>query len=60
MLGVLHARGEKVSMPIDEYYTLGRTGLRVSRTALGAMIFGTPWGWAAPPLLMHGTPVGTT
>ena len=26
------------------YYTLGRTGLRVSRLSLGAMTFGTEWG----------------
>ena len=34
-------------MAIDQYYTLGRTGLRVSRLALGAMTFGTEWGWGA-------------
>ena len=34
-------------MPLDTYYTLGRTGLRVSRLALGAMTFGTGWGWGA-------------
>jgi aryl-alcohol dehydrogenase-like predicted oxidoreductase len=27
------------------YFTLGRSGLRVSRLALGAMTFGTDWGW---------------
>lgn len=27
------------------YYTLGRSGLRVSRLALGAMTFGTDWVW---------------
>jgi len=27
------------------YYTLGRSGLRVSRLALGTMTFGTEWGW---------------
>lgn len=32
-------------MSLDTYYTLGRTGLRVSRLALGAMTFGTEWGW---------------
>jgi aryl-alcohol dehydrogenase-like predicted oxidoreductase len=32
-------------MKRSEYYTLGRTGLRVSRLALGAMTFGTDWGW---------------
>lgn len=30
------------------YTTLGRSGLRVSRFALGAMTFGTEWGWGAP------------
>ncbi len=29
------------------YYTLGQTGLRVSRLALGTMTFGTEWGWGA-------------
>jgi aryl-alcohol dehydrogenase-like predicted oxidoreductase len=29
------------------YYTLGHTGLRVSRLALGTMTFGTDWGWGA-------------
>lgn len=29
----------------SEYFTLGRTGLRVSRLALGTMTFGTDWGW---------------
>ncbi|MEM9948380.1 MAG: aldo/keto reductase [Cyanobacteria bacterium P01_D01_bin.36] len=30
-----------------DYYTLGNTGLRVSRLALGTMTFGTDWGWGA-------------
>lgn len=29
------------------YYTLGRSGLRVSRLALGTMTFGTEWGWGS-------------
>lgn len=29
------------------YYTLGRSGLRVSRLCLGTMTFGTDWGWGA-------------
>ncbi|MEO0854044.1 MAG: aldo/keto reductase, partial [Cyanobacteria bacterium J06648_11] len=29
------------------YYTLGRTGLKVSRLALGTMTFGDDWGWGA-------------
>jgi len=31
----------------NTYFTLGRTGLRVSRLALGTMTFGTEWGWGA-------------
>jgi aryl-alcohol dehydrogenase-like predicted oxidoreductase len=34
-------------MSIDHYYTLGRSGLRVSRLALGTMTFGTDWGWGS-------------
>ncbi|KLD64531.1 aldo/keto reductase [Dyella japonica] len=34
-------------MSIDAYYTLGRSGLRVSRLALGTMTFGDNWGWGA-------------
>lgn len=34
-------------MSIARYYTLGRTGLRVSRLALGTMTFGTEWGWGS-------------
>jgi aryl-alcohol dehydrogenase-like predicted oxidoreductase len=34
-------------MSLNRYYTLGRSGLRVSRLALGAMTFGTEWGWGA-------------
>ena len=34
-------------MALNSYYTLGRTGLRVSRLALGTMTFGTEWGWGA-------------
>lgn len=34
-------------MPLDTYYTLGRSGLRVSPLALGTMTFGQPaWGAA--------------
>jgi len=32
---------------MKSYYTLGNTGLRVSRLALGTMTFGTDWGWGA-------------
>lgn len=31
-------------MSLDDYYTLGRSGLRVSRLALGTMTFGEEWG----------------
>jgi aryl-alcohol dehydrogenase-like predicted oxidoreductase len=34
-------------MALDQYYTLGKPGLRVSRLALGSMTFGTEWGWGA-------------
>jgi aryl-alcohol dehydrogenase-like predicted oxidoreductase len=34
-------------MSIRQYYTLGNSGLRVSRIGLGAMTFGTEWGWGA-------------
>ena len=30
-----------------DYYTLGRSGLRVTRLALGTMTFGDAWGWGA-------------
>jgi aryl-alcohol dehydrogenase-like predicted oxidoreductase len=33
------------NMPLDSYRTLGRSGLRVSPFALGAMNFGAPGGW---------------
>lgn len=32
-------------MSLDQYFTLGRSGLRVSRLALGTMTFGERWGW---------------
>ncbi|SCY31076.1 Predicted oxidoreductase [Nonlabens sp. Hel1_33_55] len=32
-------------MALERYYTLGNTGLRVSRLALGTMTFGEEWGW---------------
>ncbi|MBF2002595.1 MAG: aldo/keto reductase [Synechococcales cyanobacterium M58_A2018_015] len=34
-------------MTLNTYYTLGRSGLRVSRLALGTMTFGTEWGWGS-------------
>lgn len=34
-------------MHLNEYNTLGRSGLRVSPLCLGTMTFGTEWGWGA-------------
>ncbi|MEM8901486.1 MAG: aldo/keto reductase [Bacteroidota bacterium] len=34
-------------MALSDYYTLGRSGLRVSHLALGTMTFGSEWGWGA-------------
>ncbi len=34
-------------MSLSKYYTLGGSGLRVSRLALGTMTFGTEWGWGS-------------
>jgi aryl-alcohol dehydrogenase-like predicted oxidoreductase len=34
-------------MRLNEYVTLGRTGLRVSPLCFGAMTFGKEWGWGA-------------
>lgn len=34
-------------MDLKSYITLGRTGLRVSPLCLGAMTFGTQWGWGS-------------
>lgn len=34
-------------MPLNEYITLGRSGLRVSPLCLGAMTFGPDWGWGS-------------
>jgi aryl-alcohol dehydrogenase-like predicted oxidoreductase len=34
-------------MKLDDYVTLGRSGLRVSPLCLGTMTFGTDWGWGA-------------
>jgi aryl-alcohol dehydrogenase-like predicted oxidoreductase len=34
-------------LSLDSYRLLGRSGLRVSPLALGAMTFGTDWGWGA-------------
>lgn len=34
-------------MALDDYVTLGQSGLRVSPFCLGAMTFGEDWGWGA-------------
>ena len=34
-------------MKLDQYVTLGRSGLCVSPLCLGTMTFGTEWGWGA-------------
>ena len=34
-------------MQLNEYKTLGRSGLRVSPLCLGTMTFGTEWGWGS-------------
>ncbi|MFI5777724.1 aldo/keto reductase [Nocardia sp. NPDC051570] len=36
-----------MSITLDTYRLLGRSGLRVSPLALGAMTFGAQWGWGA-------------
>jgi aryl-alcohol dehydrogenase-like predicted oxidoreductase len=41
-------------MSLDHYYTLGRSGLRVSRLALGTMTFGDVWGWGADANVARG------
>ncbi|MCW5834734.1 MAG: aldo/keto reductase [Labilithrix sp.] len=35
------------TLSLDRYRLLGRSGLRVSPLALGAMTFGSDWGWGA-------------
>jgi aryl-alcohol dehydrogenase-like predicted oxidoreductase len=36
-----------MSKTLNEYVTLGRSGLRVSPLSLGTMTFGTEWGWGS-------------
>ena len=36
-------------MPLTDYVTLGRSGLRVSPLCLGTMTFGEDWGWGSSP-----------
>ena len=40
-------------MKVNEYVTLGRSGLRVSPLCLGTMTFGTEWGWGADEEASH-------
>lgn len=39
--------GMNKNLALDRYRLLGRSGLRVSPLSLGAMTFGTDWGWGA-------------
>jgi aryl-alcohol dehydrogenase-like predicted oxidoreductase len=41
---ILRAWKEQESMKLNEYVTLGRSGLRVSPLCLGTLTFGTAWG----------------
>src|SRR5229473_1335199 len=34
-------------MALNDYVTIGRSGLRVSPLCLGAMTFGEDWGWGS-------------
>ncbi len=36
-----------MSMNLNDYVTVGRSGLRVSPLCLGTMTFGTEWGWGS-------------
>jgi aryl-alcohol dehydrogenase-like predicted oxidoreductase len=38
---------------LDDYITLGRSGLRVSPLCLGTMTFGMEWGWGSTPEDSH-------
>jgi aryl-alcohol dehydrogenase-like predicted oxidoreductase len=38
---------------LDDYITLGRSGLRVSPLCLGTMTFGLDWGWGSTPEDSH-------
>jgi len=40
-------------MSLDQYFPLGRSGLRVSRLALGTMTFGESWGWGTEEGTAH-------
>ena len=36
-----------MSKSLNDYVTLGRSGLRVSPPCLGTMTFGNEWGWGS-------------
>ncbi len=38
---------------LNNYYCLGRSGLKVSPLCLGTMTFGTEWGWGSPVETVH-------
>jgi aryl-alcohol dehydrogenase-like predicted oxidoreductase len=44
---VLRQQESNLVMNVNEFVTLGRSGLRVSRLCLGTMTFGTEWGWGS-------------
>jgi len=39
--------GEMMSKNLNDYVTLGRSGLKVSPVCLGTMTFGNDWGWGS-------------
>jgi aryl-alcohol dehydrogenase-like predicted oxidoreductase len=47
VLDGFRAQEDLMSLTLDTYRLLGRSGLRVSPLALGTATFGTEWGWGA-------------
>src|SRR6202050_2297158 len=47
LAGRIGRLSRRKDMRLNDYVTLGRTGLRVSPLCFGAMHFGTEWGWGA-------------
>ena len=45
--GIQPGHEEVFYMSLQDYITLGRSGLRVSPLSLGTMTFGTEWGWGS-------------
>ena len=43
----VHAMIDSVAMALNDYLTIGHSGLRVSPFCLGAMTFGEDWGWGS-------------